>query len=347
MSGPTFPRFLEDLRDSHCFALAGEAARAAAAAVLAPQPDLVPGHRVVTEVKRDGLVFQRLAIGFPLTGEAEAFFLRPEGEGPFPAVLLLHDHGSRFDIGKEKMIPPYDRSGEVAQDWFDRFYGGRATGHWLARQGYAVLAVDALGWGGRSVGDYGNQQALAANLMQFGLSWAGVIAAEDNWSANLLARLPAVDGERMGAIGLSMGAFRCWQLAAVSPRIRISASICWMARMQALMVDGNNQLRGQSAYAMLHPQLAGRMDYPEIAALAAPKPAIFISGREDSLFPHTGIQAAFEALQLAWSKVEAPDVITTLLRPGGHAFTLDDQALVIEKFNATLKPSQPASARDL
>ncbi len=206
------------------------------------------------------------------------------------------------------------------------------------RQGYAVLAIDALGWGGRSVGEYENQQALAANIMQFSLSWAGIIAAEDNWSANLLAGLPTVDSERIGAMGLSMGALRCWQLAAVSPRIEIFASICWMARMQALMVDGNNQLRGQSAYAMLNPQLAGRIDYPEIAALAAPKSAVFISGREDRLFPPAGIEAAFETLEAAWNRAGASKAITTLLRPGGHAFTLEDQALVIKKFDATLKP---------
>lgn len=338
MGEPIFPRFLDNLRDRHQFALKGEAARTALAVVLTPEPDLVPSHRLVKGVKSEGLVFQRLAIDFPVTGEAEAFLLHPAGAGPFPAVLLLHDHGSRFDVGKEKMIFPADRPQDAPRDWFDRFYGGRAIGDWLARQGYAVLAIDALGWGGRSVGNYENQQALAANVMQFGLSWAGIIAAEDNWSANLLAALPIVDSTRVGAMGLSMGAFRCWQLAAISQRIGISASICWMAKMQALMVDGNNQLRGQSAYAMLHPQLAGRIDYPEIAAFAAPKPAVFISGSEDRLFPPAGIEAAFETLEAAWNRAGASEALTTLLRPGGHAFTLEDQALVIEKFNATLKP---------
>jgi hypothetical protein len=42
-----------------------------------------------------------------------------------------------------------------------------------------VLAADALGWGSRQGNGYDAQRALAANLMQFGLTFAGVIAAED------------------------------------------------------------------------------------------------------------------------------------------------------------------------
>ncbi|NUS75896.1 MAG: hydrolase, partial [Streptomyces sp.] len=33
--------------------------------------------------------------------------LTPHGPGPFPAVLLFHDHGARFDIGKEKLVRPW------------------------------------------------------------------------------------------------------------------------------------------------------------------------------------------------------------------------------------------------
>lgn len=347
---PSFPAFLAELRDAHRFALGREAfdgdftawqeaARGDIQSVLTPQADLVPSYSVLSQHVADGFLFQRLAISFPVGGSTRAFFLRPEGRGPFPAVLLLHDHGSRFDIGKEKVVAARDRPEDIqrSRDWTERYYGGRFIGDWLARHGYAVLAIDALGWGDRSVGDYENQQALAANLMQFGLSWAGIIAAHDNWSANLLCELPGVDAGRMGALGLSMGAFRAWQLAAVSPHIKAFASICWMARMQGLMVPGNNQLRGQSAYAMLHPRLAGRIDYPEVAALAAPKPALFIAGSEDGLFPVPSVEAAFRVLDTAWRGAGAKEALTTRLRAGGHAFTLEDQAVALDLLDKALK----------
>jgi dienelactone hydrolase len=338
---PTFPYFLAQLRDAHVFPLGRGAFPDAAAwraavdpylvKTLAPEADHVPAGRVIDETPVSDGKFSHIEIGFPNGRMTQGYLLVPEGQGPFPAVMLLHDHGSEFAIGKEKLIAPPE-GGEVsgrAQDWADRYYGGRFFGDALVRRGYAVLAMDALGWGGSSIGAYENQQALAANLMQFGQSWAGIVASEDNWAANFLAHHPVVDPNRLASVGLSMGGFRAWQLAAISPRIKAFATICWMARMLGLMVAGNNQLRGQSAYAMLHPALAGRIDYPDIAGLAAPKPAVFIAGRDDALFPVPSVESAFADLRRHWRDVEAGDHLTTRVRDGGHAFTYEDQDLVL------------------
>lgn len=75
--------------------------------------------------------------------------LTPHGPGPFPAVLLLHDHGAEFGIGKEKLVRPwYDETRLAsAQAWADRYYSGRFVGDELARRGYVVLCLDAPGWG--------------------------------------------------------------------------------------------------------------------------------------------------------------------------------------------------------
>jgi hypothetical protein len=48
---------------------------------------------------------------FNLTAENRVLGLLlgiPKGPGPFPALLLLYDHGARFDIGKEKLIQPWN-----------------------------------------------------------------------------------------------------------------------------------------------------------------------------------------------------------------------------------------------
>jgi hypothetical protein len=41
--------------------------------------------------------------------------LLPPGPGPHPAVLLLHDHGSAFAIGKEKVLTPWDDPAHAAE----------------------------------------------------------------------------------------------------------------------------------------------------------------------------------------------------------------------------------------
>ncbi len=103
---------------------------------------------------------------------ARGVLLTPHGAGPFPAVLLLHDHGSRFDIGKEKCVRPWydDTRLASAEEWAARHFDGRFPGDELARRGHVVLCVDALGWGERGPLVYEEQQALAAALYQLGSS---------------------------------------------------------------------------------------------------------------------------------------------------------------------------------
>ena len=72
-------------------------------------------------------------------------------------------------------------------------------------------------------------------------------------SSEFLASLSEVDKGKVAAVGFSMGAFRAWQVAALSDSITAAIADCWMATMPGLMVPGNNQLRGQSAFPMLHP----------------------------------------------------------------------------------------------
>ena len=166
-------------------------------------------------------------------------------------------------------------------------------GEALAARGYAVLAADALGWGSRQGNGYVAQQALAANLMQFGLTLAGVIAAEDAQMARWLARHPAVDPRRVGVLGFSFGGFRAWQAAALCPEVSAGVAVGWMGRLCDLMRPGGNQLRGQSAFCMLHPALGGRLDYPDVAGLAAPKPMLFMSGAATGHFPPAVAEAAY------------------------------------------------------
>jgi dienelactone hydrolase len=91
------------------------------------------------------------------------------------------------------------------------------------------------------------QQALAANLMQFGLTLAGVIAAEDASLVRWLARHPAVDARRVGAVDFSFGGYRAWQPATLCPEVAARVVPSWMGRLSDLMRSGGNQLRGQSA----------------------------------------------------------------------------------------------------
>ncbi|MBZ3902875.1 dienelactone hydrolase family protein [Streptomyces griseiscabiei] len=275
----------------------------------------------------------RELVTFSLTryGRVRAALLTPHGDGPFPAVLLLHDHGARFDIGKEKLVRPWFDESRLpsAQAWADRYFSGRFVGDELARRGHVVLAVDALGWGDRGPVTYEDQQALASNLYHLGSSLAGLMAREDVRAVGFLAGLDRVDRRRVAALGFSMGAFRAWQTAALSDDIAAAVSACWMTGLKEVLVPGNNILRGQSAYYMLHPGLARYLDFPDVASIGAPKPMLFQNGGLDPLFPADGVRVAHDKLRAVWRSRHAEERLRLRTWPElGHVFTapMQDEA---------------------
>jgi dienelactone hydrolase len=295
-------------------------------------PDNTPFQpQVIAEIDRGSYVARQVVFNLSAESRVRALMLVPKGAGPFPAALMLHDHGGKFDIGKEKAIQPW---GDGAQDaarlassqaWADKHFSGRYPGDALARRGYVVLAVDALGWGDRGPLTGDAQQALAANAFNLGSSLAGIMAAEDARAAAFLASRPEVDARRVAAIGFSMGAFRAWQVAAVSDAVTAVVAANWMATTEGLMVPGNNQLRGSSAWNMLHPGLLRQMDFPDVASLAAPKPAMFFAGAQDRLFPAASVQQAFGKMEKVWRAWGAQDRFEARMLPGGHVFPQQEQ----------------------
>lgn len=302
------------------------------------------GLEVTDRERREG--YEARKIVFNLSGwcRVPAYLLIPDGEGPFPAIVLLHDHGAHFSIGKEKMVRPFHVAPEVMKDadqWVDRYYDGQYTGDYLARHGYVVLAVDALLWGerGRKEGvSYDVQQALASNFLQMGTSWGAFIHLDDVRSAEFLASLPFVDKERVGCLGFSMGAYRSWMLGALTDAVRASASVCWMNTTECLMTPTNNQNKGGSAYAMLVPGLRRYLDYPHVASIACPKPTLLFNGTRDKLFPVEGVNDAYREMESVWKSQGASDRLVTRLWDETHFFNREMQQAVLAFFDRWLKP---------
>ena len=299
---------------------------------------------VTDREQRDGYEARKIRFNLSEWSRVPAYLLVPEGKGPFPAIVLLHDHGAHFSIGKEKMVRPFHVAPEVMEDadqWASQCYDGQYVGDYLARHGYVVLAVDALFWGerGRKEGtSYDAQQALASNFLQMGASWGAFINVDDMRSAEFLASLPFVDKKRVGCLGFSMGAYRSWMLAALTDVVRASASICWMNTTEHLMTLTNNQNKGGSAYAMLIPALRRYLDYPHVASIACPKPTLFFNGTRDKLFPIEGVKEAYREMETVWKSQGASDHLVTKLWDEKHFFNKEMQKETLEFFDRWLKP---------
>lgn len=310
-------------------------------ALLTPDSTIAFSAEKIDQQDRGRYIAEKIALNITDESRVQGLLLTPKSKGPHPAIVLLHDHGSKFDIGKEKMIRPWGDSAQLAsaQAWSDKFFSGKFIGDELAKRGYVVLSIDAIGWGDRGPISYEQQQALASNFFNLGRSLAGTMAYEDIRTVDFLATLPSVDRQRIGALGFSMGAYRAWQLAALSDKVAATAAISWFGNYQGLMTPGNNVLRGQSAFYMLHPGIANKLDFPDIASLAAPKPMLLFNGGKDKLFPSDAVEQAYSKVHAIWRSQNAESRLVTRSWPTlGHVFYQEQQDVVFPWLDRWLKP---------
>jgi dienelactone hydrolase len=317
------------------------AARSKVMECLFSRPPSIPYHPVViAEQDRGSYIACKIVLNITADSRVLGYLLVPKGKGPFPAVLLLHDHGAKFDIGKEKMVEPFAdsvRRIQSAREWVDKNYGGRFVGDELAKRGYVCFATDVLNWSDRGGGGYEGQQAIASNLLNMGMSYAGLIAWEDMNAAEFLATRPEVDSTKVIALGFSMGSFRAWQVAALSDRIAGSVSICWFATRTGLLVPGGNLTRGQSSFTTSHPGLANYLDYADVASIACPKPMLFFNGEQDKLFPAASVKEGYAKLHTIWDSQNAGDRLVTKFWNTGHIFNREMQDEVFQWLNKVCK----------
>lgn len=297
--------------------------------------------KVLGEERRDGYVARKIEFNLSAFYRVRAYVLIPDGDGPFPAINLLHDHGAHLFIGKEKMIRPFDEDSTVIKDadeWQPKVYGGQYMGDYLARQGYLVFSTDAPMWGerGRAEGvDRNKYDIIAGNMMMYGRDLSAFMTYDDIASTEFLATLPEVDKDRIGCAGCSMGAYRAWMLSALSDRIKVGAAVCWMVTTDVQMTWKYGR-KENGGFANCIPALRQYLDYPHIASLACPKPMLFINGRTDKLFPVPGVEKAFSIMHDVWDSQKAGGSLVTEIRDMGHQCGPDEQETVARFFKENL-----------
>ena len=316
---------------------------------------------VLGEEQRDGYKAQKIAFNINAYSRITAYLLIPDGgDGKFPAVVALHDHGAHLFIGKEKMIRPFfiaseeqDADGKISEKkkaanqevlddadaWVSQLYEGQYVGDYLAKHGYVVLSIDAPMWGerGRKEGvDRNKYDLIAGNMMMLGRDLSAFMTYDDISSTEFLASLPMVDAKRIGCVGCSMGAYRSWMLSALSDRIKTGASICWMITTDAQLTRRFGR-KENGGFANCIPGLRQYLDYPHIASLACPKPMLFINGTKDKLFPVPGVKDAFSEMHQVWKSQGADNLLDTELWDIPHSCGLKAQEKMLEFLDKNLK----------
>jgi dienelactone hydrolase len=230
-----------------------------------------PTVRTIERTACDGHERHRLRYRVCDGDVVDAFFLRPHGAGPFPAVVAYHQHNSEWHLGKSEVA---GLAGERLQ----------AFGPALAARGVAVLAPDQLGFEERRAGARGTEvgpddwleyfNAMAYRLLRGQLLMAKVLA-DASAALSLLAARDDVDAGRLGAVGHSMGGNTVLFHAALDGRIRFAC-----ASGAACTFRTRTEHQTGIEMASVIPGLTRLCDVDDLARLA-PRRTLLVSGEGD------------------------------------------------------------------
>jgi dienelactone hydrolase len=266
---------------------------------------------------------------------------------PAPALVVLHCHGGFYLWGKEKVVAT-DNEHPVLAGFKQQLYDGKSIATELVRRGYVVITIDMFYWGERRMlldedppsyrqparmtreeieafhrRSSQNEQLVARSLFTAGVSWPGVLLWDDIRTLDYLATRPEVDARRIGCIGLSVGGYRSFLLAALDERIKAAVDVGWMTAFAPTIGRHVIHTVGLTFHI---PGLYRYLDLPDLAALIAPRSVFVINGSKDSLFPPAGVKAAFTKIQQCFQKAGAPERQRCQLYDAPHQFNLAMQA---------------------
>lgn len=302
-------------------------------------PEVDPRMSVTLVEQRDGYTCSLIEYNAVGEERLQAYLLVPDGasaQNPSPGLVLLHDHGARFDIGKEKLVRPVESAPEAvkasARQWVDKNMDGVFFADRLASEGFVVIVPDVLYWGARNVPQedvYEGQRAVYDSLQRRGVVWAEQTLNEDAAAARLISSMPYVT--KVGCAGWSMGAHRAWLLAAFCKEIESGAAVSWMTLKETQPSEYK-----ASDYSMLIPDLREKYDFPDIARWICPKPFLFLSGTTDRLFPYESTSRAFQRMQDIYKESRHEGKLRTEFFEGGHHLGIPVQDTVSSFLSGTL-----------
>lgn len=335
---------------------------------LAPEKSPKPAVRVLEREQREGYECRLIEYSSFRGERLKTYLLVPDGasrRNRKPALVLLHDHGARFDIGKEKLARPMESSQEhikeSSRQWIRANFDGVYLADSLAALGYVVILPEQLYWGSRSTRRcqewsekmfgsegqlpgmtktlkplkdqvYEGQRAVYDSLAAKGICWAEMTLNEDISAVEVLRSLPFVDKRRIGASGWSMGAHRCWLLTAFCKHVRTGVSLCWMTLKKL-----EKEPYSASVYSMLIPKMRQEYDFPDIARWLTPKPYCFLAGTKDKLFPRDAVEECYSIMQEYYSAASAEGKLKTLFFEGEHHCGKEEQRIIAAHLDSVLR----------
>lgn len=311
-------------------------------------PPVAPNPEIIRRTDRGEYIEEYLTFQTTPDLRVPAYVLIPKKAAmPAPGIVLLHCHGGAYVWGKEKVVAG-DNEPVALSEFKQRLYEGTSIANELARRGYVVITIDMFYWGERRMllqedppsyrepqrmnaeeiaafnrRSSQNEQLVARSLLTAGITWPGVMLWDDLRTLDYLASRPEVDRQRLGCVGLSVGGYRSFLLAALDERIKAAVDVGWMTSFASNIRRHVVNTVGLTFHI---PGLYRYLDLPDLAALIAPRSVLVMNGSKDTLFPPAGVEKAFQKIAACYQKAGVPERQRCRLYDVPHEFNREMQA---------------------
>jgi len=230
---------------------------------------------------------------------------------PYPTVICLQGHstGMHLSIGRdaEDERTPIEVAG-------DRDFALGAL-----RRGFAALCIEQRSFGRRreqdqdQVSPHGCHDA-AMHALMLGRTLVGERVFDVDRGIDYLAGRDDIDLSRLGVLGNSGGGTVALYAAAVLDRVRFampSCAVCTFAdSIMAIYHCADNYV----------PRMLTELEQADVLGCLAPKPLVVVAGREDPIFPLSGVRACYQDAAAIYAAAGAADACRLVIGDGGHRF---------------------------
>jgi len=261
---------------------------------------------------RGDYVLERLVLDLNGLESVPAYFVCPADEGPWPAVLYNHAHGSNYTLGKDELVS--GRGGLQAPPYAQV----------LTARGLCALCIDTWAFGerrGRTESEIFKEMLWRGRVM-----W-GMMVYDSLRALDYLVSRPDVVAGRVATLGISMGSTMAWWTAALDERIDVTVDICCLTEFEDLV-----QTRGLDGHGIYYyvPGILNHFTCADINELIVPRPHLSLAGNADRLTPPSGLDKIDRHLGAAYERAGVPDAWRLSRYECGHMETAAMRAEVLE-----------------
>ena len=244
-------------------------------------------------------------------------YLPKKQEKPAPAILYVCGHSRAITNGVS----------------LGNKTGYQHHGAWFARNGYVCLVIDTVQFGEI----LGIHRGTYSEKMWWWNSRGYTPAGVETWfglrALDYLCSRPEVDRERIGMTGRSGGGAYTWMVAALDDRVKVACPVAGITDLQNHVVDGCIEGHCDCMFFLN----TYRWDFPQLAALIAPRPLLIGNSDKDRIFPLDGVLRIHEPVRRIYGLYGASTNLGLLITEGPHEDTQDLQVPVFRWFNRFLK----------